>query len=554
MAEFSTSRKKSGRCAATCSSTDWLEVLPEQLWLHALGFLSIQDLLRVRQVSKSIRKYAEHALSEVKCLSRVGLPFKLDDTALAWLATQCPQLQVLDVSACSLVSDEGLQHVGAHCRSIQVVNITDCSKVTDEGVSAIANPQLRHVFASGSKITDVTLLVLAETCKQLQILAVGNCAVSDVGLLSIGANCTSLIYFNCFGCTQGVSDVGIEHIAENSRELEELEISNCQQISDRSLIAVSRHTGEGVKMLYAAFCPELRDTGLRQLAEGGTQLEELHLSGCIGLSSRGLQSIGLCSKLRSLHISSCDVDSSALQAIAKGCAALETLDLSFCTGINDLAIQLLTKHCPQMQRLSMAFGREVSDVSLQAISENCPKLVSLDCSNCRQISNVGVEAVAEKCRMLQVLSIERCHLVTDQSIAKLIANQPNLHSLNVSHLPVVTDEGLGHLASCPALRSLRMASCSSVTDNTLRVLGTHCRLLETLIIPLNPNITDDGILAIGEGCLRLITLNVSCCRRVTAAGLEVVRSNCPSLKWLLHQHSRSASPVVDRAARLLQPP
>lgn len=127
----------------------------------------------------------------------------VDDEFLTMVSVKCPNLQVLDVRACELVSDAGLYQIGRKCRQLTSINFGRKSKghlVTDSSLSNLINnnPKLSTVGLAGCHISDKTIWDLAINCSNLQRLSLNNCPYilnQSIPLILTRPNPTHNYYF-----------------------------------------------------------------------------------------------------------------------------------------------------------------------------------------------------------------------------------------------------------------------------------------------------------------------------------------------------------------------
>ncbi|NXF40514.1 FXL20 protein, partial [Nyctibius bracteatus] len=74
------------------------------------------------------------SLCEAPSMKRLFLFFQITDSTLIQLSIHCPRLQVLSLSHCELITDDGIRHLGngacAHDR-LEVIELDNCPLITD---------------------------------------------------------------------------------------------------------------------------------------------------------------------------------------------------------------------------------------------------------------------------------------------------------------------------------------------------------------------------------------------------------------------------------------
>lgn len=105
----------------------------------------------------------------------------LDDEFLGMISKKCPNLEVLDLRACELISDSGIYQIAKNCKKLTNINLGRKNKghlITDSSICLLIrnNPQLNTVGLAGCHISDKSLWDLAvHTSNHLQRLSVNNC-------------------------------------------------------------------------------------------------------------------------------------------------------------------------------------------------------------------------------------------------------------------------------------------------------------------------------------------------------------------------------------------
>ncbi|XP_015596386.1 putative RNA-binding protein EEED8.10 [Cephus cinctus] len=123
-------------------------------------------------------------------------------------------LEVLNVAENPAVTDEFLNVVAARCLQLKMIDITGCNTVTNKGMSRIATlPKLEHLVMS----------YLGE--------------VNDEPFVGMQNLCT----LECKGCPL-IGDTGISTLIQISQNLEQLDLSGCDLITNRTLEVAQKAT------------------------------------------------------------------------------------------------------------------------------------------------------------------------------------------------------------------------------------------------------------------------------------------------------------------------
>nr|XP_046208471.1 protein AMN1 homolog isoform X2 [Oncorhynchus gorbuscha] len=121
------------------------------------------------------------------------------------LAASCPGLQVVDLTECAAVTDEGVLALAHGCSSLEVLSLWGCSAVGDAALLALAgNCRLLHSLnLSGTQVTDEGVIGLAtapcsNSLKELQLARCRN--LTGKAVKAVLTNCPNVRIFTFDGC------------------------------------------------------------------------------------------------------------------------------------------------------------------------------------------------------------------------------------------------------------------------------------------------------------------------------------------------------------------
>jgi EIN3-binding F-box protein len=182
-----------------------------------------------------------------------------------------PRLQSVTLRQCKNIDDEFFPVLGHACRSIREVNLVGLDSITNRGITSFMqnlhddNKVRKIEIVHCAKIGNPSVWAITRACgRKLKSLIIKHCKlVTDHGIGMIGTRCPKLINLDLGGTRIG--DAGVEKIVDARLfYLEELSLRKCTEITDASLAAIAN-------------APFLMS------------LERVGLSGCTGLSKRGLE-------------------------------------------------------------------------------------------------------------------------------------------------------------------------------------------------------------------------------------------------------------------------
>ena len=324
------------------------------------------------------------------------------------LGSSCPELRVLRVESCCLVTDTGVDGLcgdddNSKCRKLREVNLTSTG-ITSYGIQKILLSQL-----------DLQKFSLAMTGPE------GVFKLSSGGL-SRSLNLSSVdLSHTC------ITDTFIKSICEICPLLCELSFNGCSSVTAVSLqcIASLKHLGslsiadnKAIK-----FHPYL----VQFLARSGNSLQMLNIS---GMENVDTEVLGVCCKsLKCLIMADCrDVTGSCIHVstdqesksltLAQACPKLNILNLHNChfTQHKPLAEHLtsILSNSAEFKELDLSGIENLSDeIFTQFIrSSVLSKLRSMNLSRCCEITVEPVELLLETCKGLTQLDLSHCQNIS----------------------------------------------------------------------------------------------------------------------------------------------
>ncbi|GMJ11106.1 EIN3-binding F box protein 1 [Hibiscus trionum] len=250
----------------------------KQLCLHKCAFLSDNGLVSFSKTASSLESLQ---LEECHRITQFGL--------FGSLLNCCAKLKALSLVNCLGVKDLnlGLPPVSP-CKSLRSLSIRNCPGFGDSSLVALGKlcPQLQHVELNGLHgITDAGFLPLLESCEAglVKVNLSGCVNLSDkVVCIMADLHGSTLELLNLDGCR--VSDPSLVAIAENCQLLNDLDVSKCA-ITDSGVAALARSNQINLQILSVSGCSKVSDKSLPSLGKLGETLIGLNLQHCKAISS-----------------------------------------------------------------------------------------------------------------------------------------------------------------------------------------------------------------------------------------------------------------------------
>uniref|UniRef100_A0A8R7TZ83 F-box/LRR-repeat protein 15-like leucin rich repeat domain-containing protein n=1 Tax=Triticum urartu TaxID=4572 RepID=A0A8R7TZ83_TRIUA len=187
-----------------------------------------------------------------------------------------------------------------------------------------------------------------------------------------------------------------------------LSFSWCQDHMNELVISLAHKFTKLQVLSLRQIKPQLEDSAVEAVANSCHDLRELDLSRSFRLSDR------------------------SLYALAHGCPHLTRLNISGCSNFSDAALIYLTSQCKNLKCLNLCgCVRAASDRALQAIARNCSQLQSLNLGWCDTVTDGGVTSLASGCPELRAVDLCGCVLITVASASFTLVHcslRCNLHT------------------------------------------------------------------------------------------------------------------------------
>jgi uncharacterized protein YjbI with pentapeptide repeats len=177
--------------------------------------------------------------------------YELTDAGVTSIAMKCPQLITLNVDECdnSVLTDVSLRLITQHCRSLEVFNVTEGTASSETVCSVLANcKQIREINAqilTSIEGDESALLSVVRSGPCLQLVSITIDSTDDdrvkeeVLFLSIAAVAPNLINLSLSGSS--ICDNAFSCIMRNCLLLTTLDASNCENLTTASMTALNKN-------------------------------------------------------------------------------------------------------------------------------------------------------------------------------------------------------------------------------------------------------------------------------------------------------------------------
>ncbi|KAG9235597.1 hypothetical protein BJ875DRAFT_266928 [Amylocarpus encephaloides] len=287
--------------------------------------------------------------------------------------------------------------------------------------------------------------------KRARTIDISNCFhITDEGFTHLSNTCGGGAQSWKMKSVWDISANAVLEMANNAKELQEVDLSNCRKVSDNLLarivgwVVTEPNTPQNnaarqkfgqtppnpsvppigtvvgcpkLRRLTLSYCKHVTDRSMAHLAvHAHGRLESIDLTRCTTITDGGFQhwSIYKFANLRRLILADCTyLTDNAIVYLTNAAKELRELDLSFCCALSDTATEVLSLGCPHLSSLKLSFcGSAVSDSSLRSIGLHLLELKELSVRGCVRVTGTGVEAVVEGCTVLERFDVSQCKNLT----------------------------------------------------------------------------------------------------------------------------------------------
>lgn len=224
----------------------------------------------------------------------------VNDKVLEALSKNCHKLEELGLQGCNYITDSGLTFLVKGCQQLKFLDANKCKNISDIGVCSVSmacSSSLKMLkLLDCWKVGDESVLSLAQFCKNLETLIIGGCRkISDESMksLAVAACSHSLKNLRMDWCLN-ISDLSLNCILCNCRNLEALDIGCCEEVTDAAFQGLNRDGSElRLKILKVNNCPKITVAGIVMLLDSCNSLEYLDVRSCPHLTKAGCDQAGL---------------------------------------------------------------------------------------------------------------------------------------------------------------------------------------------------------------------------------------------------------------------
>jgi F-box and leucine-rich repeat protein 14 len=258
----------------------------------------VNDVAAVVNSKESIRQLK----SSVRSLRLVGA----EDDWIALLASR-GSICTLDLSGSANIGADGLVELG-QMAGLRSLNLAGCSGVTELTLQTVCKLSgLQELDLSMCSMVSASALAELANLRLLRRVVLDWCDEVDDPVLEILSGLPFLERLSLWGCDK-VTNTGIEHVS-GAAAMRSIEVPEFAQVDDDGIGHLARNLTTLRRLRLANL--SITDKAMAELADH-SQLEELRLSHCPGVSFEGLALVLSTPSLESLTLSGLPQSAAAL--------------------------------------------------------------------------------------------------------------------------------------------------------------------------------------------------------------------------------------------------
>ncbi|KAK2368753.1 F-box/LRR-repeat protein [Trifolium repens] len=356
-----------------------------------------------------------------------------------------------------------------------------------DGVEALslALIKLRKVNLSGFPINDQSLFHLFNNCKQLEEVVIFDCDdITSTGLASALRERPTMTSLS-FSTTLNMRSSEVFTTSQFIDSLVSLKGLTCLvlhhlNLSNELLYSIARE-GLPLTKLDLDSCENYSCVGLYCLLSNRRGIQHLNLDGAYFLEDQHVVKLSLYLRdLVSINLSHCwELTYSALFALVRNCPSLSEFKMEI-IGSNIVGnSDSLGKFgvFPQLKALYLGGNLSLTDESIIKFASVFPNLQLLDLEYCHNISE-GICQVLRKCCKIRHLNLAHCSRVKLHRMNFVV---PNLEVLNLSNTKVDYETLYVISKNCCGLSQLLLRNCEGVTEKAVKHVLGNCTQLRVVM-------------------------------------------------------------------------
>jgi F-box/leucine-rich repeat protein 2/20 len=254
----------------------------------------------------------------------------ITDNGILDFSRKCTNLVLIDIMNCTMLSEKSILYISQYSKNLKylITNILYCGEIFLS--LGIGCPLLREVdlvrFINNFPIGQlVDIFQSLETIDLYDYNKLESIEFSDSHLIRIAENFTNIKRIVLF--SDDITDIGIAELAKNCTQLNEIYLSGCKNIGDKSIEMITEYC-PNIRILELNNCSFISNVSMLYIASKLKFLEKLYLQ-YTNVTDIGLNAIFIrCKFLREIFLEGCDISEKVLDDIHDLAHNLKTVNIS----------------------------------------------------------------------------------------------------------------------------------------------------------------------------------------------------------------------------------
>ncbi|KAF7152061.1 hypothetical protein RHSIM_Rhsim01G0029400 [Rhododendron simsii] len=160
------------------------------------------------------------------------------------------RIRHLDISKNMWLTDQTLKNFGQVCPNLQFLDVSDCSYLTNSGIGEVLRrcPAITQLNINGLSVSNIFGSYFDHSVVNLKTLRAKATQLNDKGMAMIGSRCRYLQYLDIERCCK-VTDRGVMEVVRNCKRLRDILLGGCGEVSPNILpeMVLSRPSLRNIK-------------------------------------------------------------------------------------------------------------------------------------------------------------------------------------------------------------------------------------------------------------------------------------------------------------------
>ena len=274
--------------------------------------------------------------------------------------------------------------------------------------------------------------------QSLQIFKLNSFSFVPDDFVRIAPNLAHLVSLDLYNCHDGVTDRTLQAIVKFCPLIENLDLSNCGQLTDMGFITDSDFVQKEQEN-------EPNDDNSMKIFLGSkaeakllNDIKRKELMSNVVPSSSDSTTMGLnrLKRLKRLKVQNVPITELSLMYAFKF-EDMRYIDLSLCKSIGEEGYQYLADQNPRIETL-IAKQCKLTDNCLLNIVKSLHRLNTLDVEACQGITDKGIQKLPQYCQQLRTLDLSFCHGIRVDTVERVLLHQmPWLKAIGMRGLAII---------------------------------------------------------------------------------------------------------------------